>query len=433
MNAETHNPTAAATRIRSEVAPAGLDAVARSFVSLNLLPLHAVTESRNQSIPSLVHHITGLSKARISKGNLDAIRPSTKKKIEQHMERMLQEQFAGSSKDLDDFKAKIDGAPVTSSGEAASLAGWIHHFEVLPWVPLPMTKVVALTIDELVEALLTCCRNDDLPGFKQRLLAHLQRHGWCVRSEGGLPVEPVPDADLLKLRAATDWEQVADLTRDLPERLYWDVVSSLDAEWNTHYFSNRQTLPLYPLVMVRAQKGLLETMKVRSRRNIIFKPVRRLLEFLYALAFFLRYKRWPAKAPTPKTLAGILYRPDKDELAEESLINNYFDGTTKLTLDLVMTHWDQLLDHFIPSRPATGRLNPPLPMIILALQWQTLLVRDRGRSFLIPDMKMYETLWSHRRKQSKLMHTQGTSTPGQLEGDPINWPVWSLNQPSSLS
>lgn len=433
MNAEQHNPKATALRLRSEPLPAGLEAVARSFLSLALMPLHAVAESRNQSIPSLVHHITGLSKARISKGNLDAVRPSTKKKIEQHMERVLQEQFAGSSKDLDDFKAKMEATPLTSSGEAAHLAGWIHHFEFLPWVPLPMTKAVALTIDELVEALLTCCRNDDLPGFKQRLLTHLQLHGWCVGSAGGLPVEPVPDADLLKLREATDWEQVADVTRDLPECMYWDVVSSLDAEWNTHYFASRQTMPLYPLVMVRAQEGLLETMKVRSRRNIIFKPVRRLLEFLYALAFFFRYKRWPSKAPTPKILAGILYRPDKDELAEESLINNYFDGTTKLTVDLVMTHWDQLLDHFIPSRPATERPNPPFPMIILALQWQTLLVRDRGRSFLIPDIKMYETLWSHRHKQSKLLYAQGTSISGQLVGDPINWPVWSLNQPSSSS
>lgn len=39
----------------------------------------------------------------------------------------------------------------------------------------------------------------------------------------------------------------------------------------------------------------------------------------------------------------------------------------------------------MPTRLASERPNAPLPMIMLALQWQGLLVQDKGRSFLMPD------------------------------------------------
>lgn len=402
-----------------------------SLQALSLLPLHAMAEGRNQSIPSLLHDMTGLSKARISKGKLDAVRPSTKAKIDQHLERMLQEQFKDCPDGLEALRVKIANAPVTRSGAPAPLAGWVHQLELLPWIPLPMTKAVALTIDELLEDLLTCCRDDDLPGFKSRLLDHFEHHGLCVRGAGEMAAEPAPEANRLTLQAIVDWEQADDWTRSLVEHLYWDVISSLDAEWNSHYFSGRQDKPLFPLVMVRPQEGLLETMKVASRKNIYFKPVRRLLELLYALAFYYRYKRWPSKAPTPKTLAGILYSPDSNELAEESLISNYFDGTKRLTLDLVFEHWEQLNLHFLRRRPGSQIPAPPFPLIMLALQWQTLLVRDKGRSFLMPDMKNYETLWTHRRSQWQTLQEQGANESGQPTGESINWPEWSFNQSSS--
>ena len=175
-------------------------------------------------------------------------------------------------------------------------------------------------------------------------------------------------------------------------------------------------------------------MKVKSRRNIFFKPVRRLLEFLYALTFYFRYKRWPTKAPTPKTLAEILYRPGSRELAEESLISNYFDGTTKVTLDLVLEHWEQLVQHFMPARLESERPNAPLPMIMLALQWQNLLVQDKGRSFLMPDMKRYEAIWSLRRGQWADLQAQqdaGFPKAGQPAWEAIDWPEWSFSQSSS--
>lgn len=408
--------------------------MARTLQTLSLMPLHALAEGRNQSIASLLRDITGLSKARISQGKLDAIRPSTQAKVDRHLEKLLQEQFKGDPKGLQDLRSKTAAAPVTRSGVLAPLAGWVYQLEFLPWIPLPITRGVALTIDEILEALLTCCRKHDFQDFKSVLLAHFERHGQAVGASGLKAAEPVPENELATLHAISDWEQSENWIRNFADHLYWDLISSLDAEWNSHYFAGRQTKPLFPLVMVRPQEGLLESMKVASRRNIFFKPVRRLLEFLYALAFYFRYRRWPPNAPTPKTLAGILYRPGSHELADESLISNYFDGTTKVTMDLALEHWEQLLQHFMPKRLKNDRPNPSLPMIMLALQWQTLLVQDNSRSFLMPDMKKYETLWSLRRGQWATLQAQqdaGFFKAGQPVSETIDWPAWSFTQSSS--
>ena len=432
MNDKEHQATQ--TRKNAQPLAQGVVSVARRLQALSLMPLHALAEGRNQSIPSLLHDMTGLSKARISQGNLDAIRPSTQAKVEQHLEEMLQNQFKVYPEGLQYLRNKIAEAPATRSGKLAPLADWVHQLEFLPWIPLPITKGVALTIDELLEALLTCCRNGDLRSFKSVLLAHFEHHGLAVRVVGQMTTEPTPENELSTLRGIDDWEQADNWTQNLVEHIYWDLISSLDAEWNSHYFSGRQTKPLFPLVMVRPQEGLMERMKVASRKNIILKPARRLLEFLYALAFNIRYKRWPINAPSPKTLAGVLYRPGAQELADESLISNYFDGTTKLTMDLVLEHWEQLLQHFMPKRRKSERPNPPFPMIILALQWQTLLVQNKGRTFLMPDMNKYETLWRLRRGQWETLQTQqdaGLLKTGQLSMKNIDWPAWSFSQSSS--
>ena len=430
MTTENHKPKTPRKRKETQPPAQGVAAVAQRLQALSLMPLHNLAEGRQQTIPSLLHKITGLSKARISKGNLDAIRPSTEAKIARHFEQMLVQQHKGSPEELDALQTKIATAPTTLSGEPAHLAGWVHMLEFLPWIQLPVTKAVALTIDELLKALLTYCRNDDMPGFKRALLAHFEHHGLSVRAFGQTAAEPVTESELTALQAIADWEQADNWTRNMAEDLYLDLIISLDAEWNSHYFDGRQNMPLFPLVMVRPQEGLLYTMKVASRKNIFFKPVRRLLEFLYALAFYFRRRRWPSSAPTPRKLAKSLYRPGSKEGAEASLISNYFDGSTKLTLDLVLECWEQLLQDFgLDSQ----RHNPPLPLIMLALQWQTLLMQDKGRSFVVLDMKKYETLWHHRRRQWEARQELCPNKTGQLMREPIDWPAWSVNQSSSSS
>lgn len=407
-----------------------------SLQKLSWMPLHSLAEGRNRTIPSLLHDLTGLSKPRISKGKLDAIRPSTQLKIQRHQERMLSEQLKDDPQALEHTLQKIATAPVTKTGSPAPLAGWVHQFEFAPDLLLPTSKAVGLALDELLESLLETCRHDDLNGFRRILLAHAEHHGQAVRVAGAPLVEPATPEDFAKLHAIASWEDAADLTKIVVVHLYVDLISTLDAEWSSHYFHGRQTMPLFPLVMVRPQDGLMETGKVSSRKNVYFRPSRRLLEFLYALVFFIRYKRWPTRAPSPSELAGILYKPGHTALDGPTLIYNYFDGSTKLTLDLVYDHWLQLFQHFMPERKDGEHVTPPFPLVMLALQWQTLLIRDEGKSFIMLDVKKYETLWRHRRQHweaGQAERERAVPQTGQTRGEPIVWPAWMLNQSSSAS
>lgn len=399
-----------------------------------LLPLHSVAEGRRQSIPSLLCDMTGLSKARISKGNLDDMRPSTMSRVQDHQQVWLAQQVADPAA-FARVNSKIATAPRTQSGKHANWASWIHVLESSPEISLPISKMVGLAVDELLEQLMAACCADELVKFKQVLLKHVEHHGAAVRIADESAMEPATVADLLELQSIGNWKEANSFTRKLLDHLYLDMISCLDAEWSDGYFCCRQSLPLFPLVMVRPQNGLLERGQPFSRKNIFFKPVRQLLEFLYALVFYVRYRKWPASPPSPKTLADILYRPGSDELLDSSVVSSYFDGSTTLTVDLAYDHWFQLFQHFMPERKEGGRIIPPLPMIVLALQWQTLLVRDKGKSFLLLDQEKYDVLWRHRRQQLAV-HQESRSinklSTHRVE-ERIEWPSWMRYQSSSSS
>ena len=389
----------------------GAAAVTQILNAFTLMPLHALAEGRNQSVRSLLQDLTGLSKARIAKGNLDSIRPSTQQKIDKHLQQWLEHEL-NDPEATSQVRERVATAPLTRSGANAPWGGWVHMFQHLPELPLPISTVVALEVDELVESLLKACRSDDLSQFKQAWLNHIESHGLAVRIGDERVALPASAADIDTLQRIESWTDAVQLTKKAIDHLYLNVITSLDAEWSSYYFTGRQTMPLFPLVMVRPQDGLLETKKAASSKNLIYRPSRRLLEFLYALVFNIRYKKWPAKPPAVKTLVDALDDPSQDDAFTASDVSNHFDGTLKLTLDLTYEYWIRLYQHFLPAKKEGDRANPPFPMILLALQWQVLLVQDKGRSFILLDLEKYNTLWSHRRQQWKAQQAeQDTDRP----------------------
>lgn len=385
-----------------------------------MLPLHAMAEARNQSMPSFLHEITGLSKARISQGKLDAIRPSTLKKIKEHIDRLLVRKFSDPA-ELEKLQKRMEMIPRTSSGKYGSWSGLIHQLEFLPHIPLTISKAAGVALDDFLEALVLACVKNDLESFKLILHNHMKEHAAQV---GGVS-SPTPVIEL------ESWSQVNRVFVEFTDTLYLNVISALDAEWSSHYFAGRQRMPLLPLVMVRPQNGLLEQQVAKSRKNLFFRPSRRLLEFLYALAFYFRYKRWPDKPPSPSKLASILYRPQEQELLNASVVSSYFDGSTKLTLDLVYEHWEQLMRHFLPERASEAM--PPYHMIFMALHWQSILIQDNGKSFMILDLDQYNTLWRHYRKKWDLLEEESgkdSIQPSHKKTEIIEWPAWMLSQPS---
>jgi len=75
-------------------------------------------------------------------------------------------------------------------------------------------------------------------------------------------------------------------------------------------------------------------------------------------------------------------------------------------------------------------------MIMLALQWQNLLVQNGGKSFLLLDLEKYNLLWLHRRQQWEVHQAKQDKLSlqaGHPKGYPLKWPEWIFNQPSSSS
>ncbi|EEF27407.1 conserved hypothetical protein, partial [Ricinus communis] len=177
-------------------------------------------------MPSFLHEITGLSKARISQGNLDAIRPSTLKKIKEHIDRLLVRKFSDPA-ELEKLQKRMEMIPRTSSGKYGSWSGLIHQLEFLPHIPLPISKAAGVALDDFLEALVLTCVKNDLESFKLILHNQMKEHAAQVGSVSS----PTPVIEL------ESWLQVNRVFVEFTDTLYLNVISALDAEWSSHYFA----------------------------------------------------------------------------------------------------------------------------------------------------------------------------------------------------
>jgi hypothetical protein len=203
---------------------------AEMLESIALLPLHGWAAGRNQSVRSLLGEMTGLSKARIAQGRLDAIRESTLLKAKQHALGWLAEQVGSADiEPLDQVIAWGDAAPRTRSGAYALWAGWIHGFECSP-VSLPISKAVALCVDELIERLRTKCMADHLDAFRQTWRDHLEYHGNAVRVGNEPSSMPADPSQLDAPGAISNWRNARKFSVTVLDTLYFDVVAAVDGK-----------------------------------------------------------------------------------------------------------------------------------------------------------------------------------------------------------
>lgn len=398
--------------------------VAHRLMAFHLLPIRIYADGAGKSLISLFRDCTGLSKAKIASGQLDNLRPSTHARIQEYQKSQLAQQFKHDPDGLTYAQRRIETAPRTSSGKQALLASWIHVQEDPPAMTLPMSKKVASELDQFVEALLSASEANDLLGFKDVIHQHLEQHGLTVRLDSAPIAMPVPPELHASWQALESWEQAEALVGEIAEHAYWDLISTLDAEWSSLYFAARQREPLFPLVMVRPQEGLLQGAAITSARNIIYRPSRRLLEFLYALVFYIKHKTWPPEPPSPKMLADALNE-------SPSTVSNHFDGSSKLRVSLVNHYWQQLYTHVPPDTAPDRRAHPPSPMIALALHWQRVLLPvdgTKGKTFIVPDLDSYQVRWTIRRRQwdaaQTERHTDEAGPRGHSTDRPIEWPAW---------
>lgn len=407
----------------------GAAGVAIVLEAFSLMPSLAVAEGMGKSMRALFKEVTGQDVTRLAKVK---VREKTLQAMEERQQRWLEGQFKDFPEGLARLSEHMATAPKTCSGAQAAWATWIHQQEQPPALHLPISKAVGLAIDELVESLRNHCRTDDLTAYRQAWLDHFRHHGLLIRAGGEAVLKPMaPDApDWDKLQSMTNWEIANQLTRELLEGLYFDLVSALDVEWSAWYFAVMQPMPLFPLVMVKVHDGLKNGEEPKPRKNLIRQPQRRLLEFMYAVMEYKFRDRWHKKEPLPKVVGKAL-----DLLPAE--VSNYFDGTRRLTYKKVDNYWRQLIKHFSGKTAAPAEMPaPPMPMVALALHWQTLLVLDKGKekSFILVDLDSYNERWKLRRQRWESQNKGMTERPaGHPTKELGEWPAWMLNQSSSVS
>lgn len=405
----------------------GSGRVCQALENFACIPLLVLADGEAKSLRRYLQDLTGLSAARIAQGNLDALRPSRQAEVERHVLNSPQRLSNEEDRHLATKRTALllHTAPKTSSGLNPLWASWIHGLDDPNAPQLKRSLQVALTVDELMESLVGACREDRWQQFRDALLNHLLHHGWSIRLEGEPRGESLSDDELPVVSQMQHWEDAFPVVQRMVEMHYLELISALDVQWGDAFFGRFRSMSLFPLVMARVRDDLLlgrsEPGAKINMRNWVSRPVRRLLEFMYAVVHWHYRKKWPPRAPTPKELAGKLDCGPED-------VNNLFDGTRNLTVDGASKYWEALFMNFSRGTVRSDQIpDMPLPMVSLALHWQRRLVQGKDsageRSVFLLDLESYRRKWQMRHQQWM----------GQRANDAVDWPGWLTNQSASLS
>lgn len=215
---------------------------------------------------------------------------------------------------------------------------------------------------------------------------------------------------------AHDWEALLPLLGKIIEIWLWDFLAAMDAEWGLNYFPGMASQPYFLWMAPRTPLARQETMEIKSKRNIVYHPVRRLLEFSHAFMVRSKLRHWPDQ-PVGRKELGL------DSDTTEALIGGYFDGTKLMRVKDFEHIWYQMYKR-MPTRDGIVIAEcpvEPLTLVHTALPFQRLLVRagatKNSKTFVILDEVSYRTCWAR--------HLGVVSS--QPKTGVVDWPEWWLS------
>ncbi|MFH1987447.1 MAG: hypothetical protein ABIK25_07460 [Pseudomonadota bacterium] len=233
---------------------------------------------------------------------------------------------------------------------------------------------VAVGFDQLCHAMSDAFRSGEVSQAQESLLeASRWLRGYC-------PDEvDTSDIDALdkEIQAAADIEHLRKLANKLGDEMLFHVLSCWDVTFCSLYFAGKlEAFPLFELVMPRLAPNIeVEPGTLRFLRNgeppkagIFDKSVSRLFDFLAVLIYWKKNRKPPTKLPTVVDMAKWFNE-------SERRIVNWRDETTRFTyrnlsdICYAATGVDK-------DGNATGM---PSPMLVAALLWSPLLVRENGK------------------------------------------------------
>lgn len=359
------------------------------------MPLLQASRIEGVAYTQLLKRLTGLSDARLSQGGFDRLRQSTLKRMKAHSVAA-----AKASKTPEEFD-RLNGRWKTP--EMAGAAGWTTFaflFGDPDALTLPYLTRHAVSLDRKLAELWTLAEADDLPHFKE------------VGSQYATEYRPLALPQVLQegWALAAAWGELEYPVKMLLGSWYSDFFAALDAEWGASHFPTMRPVPLFCMVQPCCPALIgRNAISWQEFSRTLRRPVRRLLELLYAMQHRRGRGVWPNEPPGPAELAGACGE-------EEVSITNYFDGTKHLRMASAGAIWDRLSESF-------GVSNEGFPAAIAAtaICWQHVFTPKNLRQkaqIVVPGATDHELLWERHRA-----HLPAVSTGGEP------WPAWLQSKP----
>lgn len=233
---------------------------------------------------------------------------------------------------------------------------------------------VAVEFDHLCHSIGEAFRSRDVSQVQSSLLAASRwLRGYCPE------ILDASDIDQLdsNIKEAIDLDELKGCGNKLGDEMLYHVLSCWDLNFCSVYFGGKlQASPLFELVMPRLAPNIeVEPGTLRFLRNgeppkagVFEKSISRLFDFLAVLIYWKKCHKPPTKLPSVVDMATWFNE-------SERRIVNWRDETTRFTyrnlsdICYAATGLDK-------DGNATGM---PSPMLVAALLWSPLLVRENGK------------------------------------------------------
>jgi len=385
-------------------------ASAHPLLNLSLFPLVLMTWMEGKALGPYLAELLGLSTSRFRRGKSMDLRESTLQKVQALNEKRTRESVlkkGGSEEQVAEF---FRSTPSAKANQPRPYTDFIYALEIAGSVKLPLTITFAEEIDCLANSISLAYQTNDLDSFKLAIAG-------CTWGDG-VP-QPIAEQEegerrFDALNAATNWEEAFAALEGFADSVLICLFAALDAEHGSTFFGHFRPRPLFLLVAPKLNPAFdPDALDKMPRRNLVYRPVRRLLELSYALMFWVRHKRWPAKPVGRKALGEALGLDDRS-------VGNLFDGTRNLSANLFNSLWDSMAK----STARSGPFNSPSPLILATIFFQNGLIalhpNQKLKKVAVLNDANYTRIWTWHRQRWASQLRQGT------EG----WPTWLDDQPS---
>lgn len=382
------------------------------LLNLSAIPLVLITWLEGKAPRPLLAEMLGLSPSRLRRGNSLNLRESTLIKAKESAETWLRERALKNGWTMQEISERRNSLPSVLAGQSRPFADFIHGLENPGYIDLPLAKTFAEEVDCLANSLLLANQGNDLESFKQVILS-------CNWGEGvarSIADQAEADRRLTAFAAATDWDEAFAASLGFADDIMICLFAAIDVEFGARYLKKFQPRPLLLLLQPKMNADFNpDSLDKLPRRNLVYRPVRRLLELCYAMMFWAKSRRWPDKPVGRSVLAAKLDLADSE-------VGNWFDGTQSMSARQFQSIWDSLCRHFAKDKPPPA----PMPLFLVAVYLQNVLIatypNQKLKHIILLNEANYLRYWTWHRQRWASQLCPGT------EG----WPTW-LDDQSSLS